>query len=196
MGRIIRKERPDRGCPGCGRERGEWVEHGSFPPVIARTVLLANILRTTNLMPSIKLTILLAAALLTACTARDSRPKGAPAATIPVHDSASGAVAASQSAPPPAAHPASLATPSTPDNGTASTGPTAAMEPAPVVRALYVNRYAAQSRKRMAWLIGVADSTEINALVIDMKDEFGLNFKNNQPGVCQECGQPGQLYRS
>ncbi|HEV8214508.1 MAG TPA: putative glycoside hydrolase, partial [Gemmatimonadaceae bacterium] len=49
--------------------------------------------------------------------------------------------------------------------------------PAPsVVRALYVNRWASQSRKRMAKLIATADSTEINALVIDMKDEFGLNY--------------------
>jgi hypothetical protein len=46
----------------------------------------------------------------------------------------------------------------------------------PVIRALYVNRFAAQSAKRMHWLIGIADSTEINGLVIDMKDEFGLNF--------------------
>ena len=43
------------------------------------------------------------------------------------------------------------------------------------IRALYVNRWASQSKKRMTKLIGIADSTEINGLVIDMKDEFGLN---------------------
>jgi len=48
----------------------------------------------------------------------------------------------------------------------------------PVIRGLYVNRFAAQSAHRMHWLIGVADSTEINGLVIDMKDEFGLNFRS------------------
>src|SRR5215468_265701 len=48
----------------------------------------------------------------------------------------------------------------------------------PVVRALYVNRFAAQSARRMHWLIGIADSTEINGLVVDMKDEFGLNYKS------------------
>jgi hypothetical protein len=48
----------------------------------------------------------------------------------------------------------------------------------PIVRALYVNRWASQSRKRMQKLIAAADSTEINALVIDMKDEFGLNYKS------------------
>ncbi len=46
----------------------------------------------------------------------------------------------------------------------------------PVIRGLYVNRFAAQSTRRMHWLLSVADSTEINGLVIDMKDEFGLNF--------------------
>ena len=38
---------------------------------------------------------------------------------------------------------------------------------ATTVRALYVNRWASQSKKRMAKLIAAADSTEINALVID-----------------------------
>ncbi|MEP7086345.1 MAG: hypothetical protein ABI884_03330, partial [Gemmatimonadota bacterium] len=39
-----------------------------------------------------------------------------------------------------------------------------------IVRALYVNRWASQSQKRMHELIAIADSTEINAFVIDMKD--------------------------
>lgn len=30
----------------------------------------------------------------------------------------------------------------------------------------------------MQWLLSVADSTEINAFVIDMKDEFGLNYRS------------------
>ena len=47
----------------------------------------------------------------------------------------------------------------------------------PVIRGLYVNRFAAASMRRMGWLLGVADSTEINALVIDAKDEFGLNYR-------------------
>ena len=51
----------------------------------------------------------------------------------------------------------------------------------PVIRGLYVNRFAAQSTRRMHWLIGVADSTEINGFVIDMKDEFGLNFHSANP---------------
>src|SRR6266487_2871004 len=50
-----------------------------------------------------------------------------------------------------------------------------------IVRALYVNRWASQSRRRMAKLVATADSTEINAFVIDMKDEFGLNYKTANP---------------
>src|SRR5678815_3776043 len=57
-----------------------------------------------------------------------------------------------------------------------------------IVRALYVNRWAAQSRRRMAKLIATADSTEINAFVIDMKDEFGLNFKTSNPEFAKNAG--------
>ena len=56
------------------------------------------------------------------------------------------------------------------------------------VRALYVNRWASQSRKRMAKLIAAADSTEINALVIDMKDEFGLNYKTHNADFAKNAG--------
>lgn len=49
------------------------------------------------------------------------------------------------------------------------------------IRGLYINRFAAQSAKKMKRLIGIADSTEINAFVIDIKDEFGLNFHSSDP---------------
>ena len=49
------------------------------------------------------------------------------------------------------------------------------------IRGLYINRFAAQSTKKMQRLVGVADSTEINAFVIDIKDEFGLNFHSSDP---------------
>jgi hypothetical protein len=62
-----------------------------------------------------------------------------------------------------------------------------AREPA-IVRALYVNRWATQSRKRMAKLIAAADSTEINALVLDMKDEFGLNYRTQNPEFKKNAG--------
>ena len=57
-----------------------------------------------------------------------------------------------------------------------------------VVRALYVNRWASQSRRRMAKLIAAADSTEINGLVIDMKDEFGLNYKTANKTFAKNAG--------
>ena len=63
----------------------------------------------------------------------------------------------------------------------------------PIVRALYVNRSAAQSMRRMRSLIAIADSTEINALVIDMKDEFGLNFVSSDPMVARNAGRGGTV---
>ena len=47
----------------------------------------------------------------------------------------------------------------------------------PIVRALYINRWTAQSARKMQKIFAIADSSEINGLVIDMKDEFGLNFR-------------------
>jgi hypothetical protein len=61
----------------------------------------------------------------------------------------------------------------------------------PVVRALYVNRFAAQSTKRMRQLIQMADETEINAFVLDMKDEFGLNFKTQNAEYARNAGTAG-----
>jgi hypothetical protein len=54
-------------------------------------------------------------------------------------------------------------------------------DPSAPIRGLYINRFAAQSAKKMRRLIGVADSTEINAFVVDIKDEFGLNFRSEDP---------------
>ena len=61
------------------------------------------------------------------------------------------------------------------------------------MRALYVNRFAAQSSKRMKQLIQVADETEINALVIDMKDEFGLNYAPSNPQFAKNAGTSGTV---
>jgi hypothetical protein len=63
----------------------------------------------------------------------------------------------------------------------------------PVVRALYVNRFAAQSAKKMKRLIEIADQTEINALVIDMKDEFGLNYRASDPSFARNAGTAGTV---
>jgi hypothetical protein len=62
-----------------------------------------------------------------------------------------------------------------------------------VVRALYVNRFAAQSSKRMKQMIQIADETEINALVIDLKDEFGLNYSPSNPEYAKNAGTSGTI---
>lgn len=58
----------------------------------------------------------------------------------------------------------------------------------PVVRALYLNRFAAQSARKMRQMLAVADSTEINGFVIDVKDEFGLNYKSLRPDLARNAG--------
>ena len=62
-----------------------------------------------------------------------------------------------------------------------------------VVRALYVNRWGSQSKRRMAKLVAAADSTEINALVIDMKDEFGLNYKSADAAFEKNAGTAARI---
>lgn len=61
-------------------------------------------------------------------------------------------------------------------------------DPSVPIRGLYVNRFAAQSTKKMRHLIGIADSTEINAFVIDVKDEFGLNYNSSDPMLQKNAG--------
>jgi hypothetical protein len=58
----------------------------------------------------------------------------------------------------------------------------------PVIRALYLNRFAAQSPGKMRHLLRIADSTEINGFVIDMKDEFGLNYRSSKPEFRKNAG--------
>jgi len=74
-----------------------------------------------------------------------------------------------------------LMPPVSPARAQQPTGPT-------VVRALYVNRWAAQSKRKMAKLVAIADTTEINALVVDMKDEFGLNYATKNPEFAKNSG--------
>ncbi len=62
-----------------------------------------------------------------------------------------------------------------------------------IVRGIYVNRWAAQSPKRMRSLIALADSTEINAFVIDIKDEFGINYASTDTMVQRNAGRGGKI---
>jgi hypothetical protein len=61
------------------------------------------------------------------------------------------------------------------------------------VRALYVNRWATQSAKRMRELMKIADETEINGMVLDLKDEFGLNFASKDSSVARNAGHSGTI---
>ncbi|MEO8194324.1 MAG: putative glycoside hydrolase [Gemmatimonadales bacterium] len=61
-------------------------------------------------------------------------------------------------------------------------------DPSAPIRGLYVNRFAAQSTKKMRKLLAIADSTEINAFVIDVKDEFGLNYNSSDPMLQKNAG--------
>lgn len=63
----------------------------------------------------------------------------------------------------------------------------------PVIRGLYVNRFAAQSPRKMRSLIALADSTEINAFVIDIKDEFGVNYVSRDTLVRRNGGRAGAI---
>ena len=65
----------------------------------------------------------------------------------------------------------------------------------PAVRGLYVNRFAAQTSGRMKRMIAIADSTEINALVIDAKDELGLNYKSANPDFARNAGTGNGVVR-
>jgi len=69
-----------------------------------------------------------------------------------------------------------------------STTPAAAATPKapaekapPILRGIYLNAYAAGSQKRLGTLLRMADSTEINAFVIDVKDEKGMRYRSQLP---------------
>lgn len=47
----------------------------------------------------------------------------------------------------------------------------------PLIRGIYLNAYAAGSRNRLKTLLALADSTEINTVVIDVKDEKGMRYR-------------------
>ena len=63
------------------------------------------------------------------------------------------------------------------DSGQTAPAKVAGVKTPPVLRGLYLNAYAAGSRTRLPKLLAMADSTEINAFVIDVKDEKGMRYK-------------------
>src|SRR5712672_2800930 len=58
---------------------------------------------------------------------------------------------------------------------------------APPIKALYVNAWAFGSPK-LAQLVRLADSTEINAFVVDVKDDTGCLLYDSQVEVARQIG--------
>ncbi|HYH78847.1 MAG TPA: putative glycoside hydrolase [Longimicrobium sp.] len=60
------------------------------------------------------------------------------------------------------------------------------------IRGLYVNAYAAGSRTRLPALLKMADESEINAFVVDVKDEKGIRY-NTTIELARQLAQPGEV---
>ncbi len=120
--------------------------------------------------------ILLACANSLSAQTPAAKPTAAPANTVAPAGTASPAIAGKPSSP-----------------RQVSTAGLPRLIESPIVRGLYVNRFAAQSTKRMRQLIALADATEINAFVIDIKDEFGINYKSTDPAVLRNAGTAGSI---
>jgi hypothetical protein len=60
------------------------------------------------------------------------------------------------------------------------------------IRGLYLTAYAAGNPQRRAELIGLANRTEINAFVVDVKTEQGVHFRSAHP-IAREIERPGHV---
>ena len=61
------------------------------------------------------------------------------------------------------------------------------------VRGLYVNSWSAGSRRRLAALIALADSTEVNSFVIDIKDASGYVSHPSEVALARDIGATGEI---
>jgi len=152
--------------------------------------------------------ILLLAASIAGCTSEAQAHRDGGTTATAVHaDSARGVASVDTGArttgspASPAASPAASAAASTDTSArTTTNAPSGAFvtgahlkDPPATVRALYVNRWATQSQKKMRALLKIADETEINGLVLDLKDEFGLNFSSRDTSVARNAGHSGTI---
>ena len=137
--------------------------------------------------------------IVAACAGGDARAARTPGDSTTV--SAASPAVARDSSGGAAAQPAPGATPAaaSPTGSGAPAAPVRVATPIdvdkefPIVRALYVNRWKAQSSKEMRRMIQYADDTEINALVIDLKDEFGLNYTTSNAAWAKNAGTAGTI---
>jgi hypothetical protein len=132
------------------------------------------------------------ALLLSACSTDGSDRSSANASELPRSSDSTRPIAAAGSSvrPPVAVGTASSSAP--PAAASVSRRPPSKADSA-IVRGIYVNRWAAQSPKRMRSLIALADTTEINAFVIDIKDEFGINYTSADTMVKRNAGRGGTI---
>ncbi len=92
-----------------------------------------------------------------------------------------------------ALHDSLAALPGSEIGGPAARGGTAGVrrEAPPQIRGIYLNAYAAGSARRRAALLALADSTELNAFVVDVKDEKGIHYRSRLE-LPTTLAQPGE----
>ena len=61
------------------------------------------------------------------------------------------------------------------------------------IRGLYVNAWAAGSERRMTTMLEIAETTEVNALVIDIKDATGFISHATDVPLAKEIGADGEI---
>jgi hypothetical protein len=62
----------------------------------------------------------------------------------------------------------------------------------PIIRGIFVHAYAIGSPERRARLLALADTTEINAFVVDVKDEDGVRYRSEIP-LAMEATHAGSI---
>ena len=74
----------------------------------------------------------------------------------------------------------------------AAGSPRGVTEAPPFMRGIYLNAYAAGSSKRLEQLLSLADRTEINTFVVDVKDEKGVHYKSSIE-LANQIALPGEV---
>jgi hypothetical protein len=77
-------------------------------------------------------------------------------------------------------------------HGAAQAQPSAAVRAPAQIRGIYLNAYAAGSKARLPKLLAIADSTELNTFVVDVKDEKGVHYPT-QIALAKQLAQPGEI---
>ena len=60
------------------------------------------------------------------------------------------------------------------------------------IRGIYLNAYAAGSKARLPKLLAIADNTEVNTFVVDVKDEKGVHYRS-QIALAKQLALPGEV---